>query len=124
MPEGENTKVGNGGVRLSGGQQARIALARALLNKSKIIILDDPFSSVDMKTEMAIIENLKNNYRNSIILLISHRLAIFKDINRILLMQGDKTVDYGTHAQLMERSELYSTIYRLQNLEGGAAGEE
>jgi ABC-type multidrug transport system fused ATPase/permease subunit len=80
MPEGENTLVGNSGIRLSGGQQARIALGRALLNKNKIIILDDPFSAVDMKTEEKIVENLKNNYKGSLIILISHRLAVFSKL--------------------------------------------
>lgn len=124
MPQGQNTLVGNGGIRLSGGQQARIALARALLNKSKIIILDDPFSAVDMKTEMMIIQRLRENYRNSIIILISHRLAIFKVIDRILLLHGDKTVEYGTHEELMNISPLYSEIYLLQNTEGGENNEE
>lgn len=114
MPEGENTLVGNGGVRLSGGQQSRIALARALLNKNKIIILDDPFSAVDMKTEETIIENLKNNYKESLIILISHRLTIFNRINRILLMHNDRTVDYGTHNELMKNSKLYAEIFNLQ----------
>ena len=81
--------------QVSGGQQARIALARTLVNKSKIIILDDPFSAVDMKTEEKIIENLKNNYKNSLIILISHRLTIFTRINWIMLIRNDKTVDYG-----------------------------
>lgn len=118
MPEGINTLVGNSGIRLSGGQQARIALARALLNKNKIIILDDPFSAVDMKTEKLIIRNLKEHYKGSIILLISHRLAIFGTIDKILLLHQDKTVEYGTHKELMNRSRLYESIYQLQNREG------
>lgn len=118
MPDRENTMVGNGGIRLSGGQQARIALARTLLNKSKIIILDDPFSAVDMKTEAQIIENLKNNYRNSLIILISHRLAAFSSIDRIILLYGSKASEYGTHEQLMRNSEVYSTIFNLQYTEG------
>lgn len=117
MPDGENTLVGNSGIRLSGGQQARIALARALLQKNKIIILDDPFSAVDMNTEEKIICNLRNNYKDSLIILISHRLAIFDKINKIILLHGDKTVDYGTHDELMEKSKLYSTIYNLQSME-------
>jgi ABC-type multidrug transport system fused ATPase/permease subunit len=117
MPEGKDTLVGNGGVRLSGGQQSRVALARALLNHNKLIILDDPFSAVDMRTERRIIENLRRHYKESIIILISHRLAIFKEIDRILLMDGDRTTEYGTHEQLMENSRLYSDIYRLQELE-------
>lgn len=114
MPEGQNTLVGNSGMRLSGGQQARIALARALLNKNKIIILDDPFSSVDMRTEEKIIENLRKHYKNSVIVLISHRLSIFKNIDRILLLNSDKSYEYGTHSELMRGSELYETIFDLQ----------
>ena len=120
MTDGKNTLVGNSGIRLSGGQQARIALARTLLNKNKIIILDDPFSAVDMKTEESIIENLRNNYKQSLIIIVSHRLTIFSKINRIILLHGDKTVEYGTHSELMEKSELYETIYNLQC----AAGDE
>lgn len=121
MPNGKNTLVGNGGVKLSGGQQARIALARALYGKKKIIILDDPFSAVDMKTENQIIENLKSNYQDSIIILISHRLHIFNKIDRILLLKNDQTFEYGTHEELMSQSELYSKIYNLQftKKEGG-----
>lgn len=123
MPDGQHTLVGNGGVKLSGGQQARIALARALLFKKKIIILDDPFSAVDMKTEERIIENLKNNYKNSLIIIISHRLAIFHNIDRIILLKNDQTYEYGTHQELMSQSELYSTIYRLQYNEGSKGHE-
>jgi len=114
MVLGENTLVGNGGIRLSGGQQSRIALARTLINKNKIIILDDPFSAVDMKTEEKIIENLKNNYKESLVILISHRLTIFNKINQIILLHNDKTVEYGNHNDLMKSSQLYETIYNLQ----------
>ncbi|MBM7868704.1 ABC-type multidrug transport system fused ATPase/permease subunit [Clostridium pascui] len=124
MANGQDTLVGNSGIKLSGGQQARIALARALLNKNKIIILDDPFSAVDMKTEERIIENLKNNYKDSLIILISHRLAIFNRINKIILLKTNRTVDYGTHDELMKNSELYAKIYNLQCTEGGDSDEE
>lgn len=119
MPEGIMTPVGNGGVRLSGGQQARIALARALVRKSRLIILDDPLSAVDMNTEMEIIKNLKLHYRDSIILLISHRLAVFPMIDRIVLLHPNQTSEYGTHQELMNSSSLYSNIYKLQSEEGG-----
>ncbi len=123
MPEGIYTIVGNSGVRLSGGQQARVSLARTLLNKSKIIILDDPFSAVDMKTEEEIIQNLKRNYKESIIIIISHRLNIFDKIDNIILIHDDKKVQYGTHNQLMQSSKLYSTIYNLQGT-GGIENEK
>lgn len=119
MPDGANTLVGNSGIRLSGGQQSRIALARTMLNKNKIIILDDPFSAVDMKTEERIIENLKTNYKDCLIILISHRLAIFSNIDQIILLKSDKTAEYGTHQELMESSEIYSTIFNLQCTEDG-----
>jgi len=119
MPKGAETMVGNSGIRLSGGQQARIALARTLLNKNKIIILDDPFSAVDMKTEEKIIENLKNNYKDSLIILVSHRLAVFSRIDQIILLKNDKSADYGTHEELLRNSELYSTIFNLQCTEDG-----
>jgi ATP-binding cassette subfamily B multidrug efflux pump len=118
MPHGENTLVGSSGIRLSGGQQARISLARTLLNKSKIIILDDPFSAVDISTEEQIIKNLKNNYKDSLIILISHRLSIFSTIDRIVFLHNDKTADYGTHSELMESSYVYATIFNLQRFEG------
>ena len=117
MPDGQNTLVGNSGIRLSGGQQARISLARALLNKNKIIILDDPFSAVDMKTEEKIIENLKRKYKHSLIILISHRLAIFSRINQVIFLNNNKTADYGAHSELMKTSNLYATIFNLQYTE-------
>jgi len=124
MPEGENTLVGNAGIRLSGGQQARIALARTLLSDSKILILDDPFSAVDMQTEETIIENLKAHYADRCILHISHRLAIFNRIDRILLLHGDKTFEYDTHENLMRDSSLYARIYTLQHAERGDDDEK
>jgi ATP-binding cassette subfamily B multidrug efflux pump len=124
MEKGLETKVGNGGVRLSGGQQARVALARTLYNKNKIIILDDPFSAVDMKTEEQIIQNLKDRFPESIILLISHRLSIFNKVNQIIVIHGDKTVEYGTHEDLIRKSKLYADIYNLQRGEGGDLDEK
>ena len=115
MPQGENTLVGNSGIRLSGGQQARISLARTLLNKNKIMVLDDPFSAVDMRTEEEIIENLKNNYKESLIILISHRLTIFQAVNHIVFLNNDKTADYGTHDELLKSSEVYREIFNLQS---------
>nr|WP_291639650.1 ABC transporter ATP-binding protein [Clostridium sp.] len=118
MPLGENTLVGNNGMKLSEGQQARISLARTLLKKNKIMVLDDPFSAVDMKTEEEIIKNLKNNYKDSLIILISHRLTIFKEVDHIVCLNNDKTVDYGTHDEPLKSSEVYRTIINLQSTGG------
>jgi ABC-type multidrug transport system fused ATPase/permease subunit len=123
MLSGADTMVGSSGIRLSGGQQERIALARALLDKRKIILLDDPFSAVDMKTEGKIIENLKARYQDSIILIISHRLAIFNTVDNIILINGRNNTEYGNHRQLMEHSPFYASIYQLQNKEGDEKNE-
>ena len=123
MKDGYNTMIGSYGLRLSGGQQARIALARTLLNKKKIIILDDPFSAIDMNTEKQIIKNIKNHYSESLIIIISHRLSIFKEVDQIIFLQNHKNTLYGTHEALMIQSELYSKIVHLQEAEGGGANE-
>jgi len=121
MPEGIQTVVGSSGIRLSGGQQTRIALARALYRPSMMMILDDPFSAVDMKTEEAIIENLRNHYPDRIIVLISHRLSVFPRTDRIIVLHSDRKAEYGTHSSLMSSSELYAAVYRLQT---GGSHEE
>jgi ATP-binding cassette subfamily B multidrug efflux pump len=118
MPEGENTKVGNMGIKLSGGQQARVALARALYGENSIIILDDPFSAVDMKTEEEIVKNLKSMYKESIIILISHRISIFKETDLVILFDQEKNAVYGTHEELMEKSKAYHAIYSIQSTVG------
>lgn len=114
MEQGESTLVGSSGVRLSGGQQARLSLARALLNKNKVIILDDPFSAIDVNTESEIIHNLRSNYKYSIIIIISHRLTMFNQVDKVIMFHEDKKVECGTHEELINKSQLYSTIYKLQ----------
>lgn len=123
MERGIDTLVGNGGIRLSGGQQARIALARTLYHKNKILILDDPFSAVDMNTEKIIISNLQNYYKDCLILLISHRLSIFKYLNEIILINDNKTLEYGNHDKLLNSSKLYNQLYSLQQRKEGDKDE-
>lgn len=86
MEEGINTIVGNNGVRLSGGQQSRIALARTLYHRRKLIILDDPFSAVDINTEKAIIENMKSIIKESMIILISHRMTMKDNLTQLVTL--------------------------------------
>ena len=114
MPEGVQTVVGNSGVRLSGGQQARIALARTLYRPGLLMILDDPFSAVDMRTEEMIIENLRRYYPERIVVLISHRLTAFPQTDRVIVLHSDRKAEYGTHSSLMSSSERYQAVYRLQ----------
>ena len=119
MPEGVNTLVGSGGIRLSGGQRARIALARALYRESKLVILDDPFSAVDMETENRIIENIRSNFPNRIIILISHRLAVFPKTEKVLFFEDGKVI-CSSHEDLLNNPS-YKKLWDSQK--GGEAGE-
>ena len=121
MPDGADTFVGSGGIRLSGGQQSRIALARTLFGNKHIIILDDPFSAVDVRTEELILARLRQRYKDSLVILISHRLTAFPQADRIMLLCGTGCMAYGTHDELMANSALYAEIFRFQHTEAGGA---
>lgn len=122
LPDGPRTRIGSGGVRLSGGQQARIALARTLYHKRPVMVLDDPFSAVDMETETRIYENLRQWGRDSVILLISHRLTLFPKLDQVLWMEYG-TVQASTHNGLMEGKERYRMLYESQR-KGAKANAE
>jgi len=121
MPDGVNTLLGSGGIRLSGGQRARIALARALYRRSKLVILDDPFSAVDMETEGRIIQNLRRGFSDRIIVLISHRLAVFPQTDKVLFFENG-CAHSSTHAELLSECGAYKKLWDAQK--GGAANEE
>ena len=121
MPQSEDTAVGSGGVRLSGGQQARLALARTLRHKRPLLILDDPFSAVDMTTEGEIMEHLRALAGDSIILLLSHRLDRFPELDGVLWMEQG-TILAGSHQELMETCPAYTSLYNAQK--GGAGRGE
>lgn len=113
MPGGEDTYVGNGGQQLSGGQQARISLARTLCHSRGIMILDDPFSAVDQRTEREIFEELRRLAQDRIVILLSHRLALFPETNGVLYLH-DGTGTFGTHARLLEENAGYASLYQIQ----------
>ena len=119
MDDGIQTLVGNGGVRLSGGQGKRLALARTLCHKKPVLVLDDPFSALDKSTERQIFANLKEQSKNNIVLLISHRLYLFPQMDQIIWMEDGKTV-VGTHEELLANVTEYRKLFME---EGGAQGE-
>lgn len=122
MPDGENTQVGAGGVRLSGGQQARVSLARALYRPGRLLILDDPFASVDKNTEKAIMKNLRGAAGNSAVILISHRLYAFPELDKVMWLENGKA-RVSDHGTLMAEDGEYARFYRAQT-EGGADLDE
>lgn len=112
--KGLETTVGEKGVRVSGGQRQRIALARAIYSGAPILLLDDPFSAVDIATEKEIVEHLKADYRDKIVLLFTHRLTAFRHADRILVLDKGAIVEQGTHNELMSLGGIYAEIYSAQ----------
>ncbi len=117
MPMKEETVVGNEGIRLSGGQQERIALARTFYHKKGMIILDDPFSNVDVKTEHEIMMRLKKEARDSILLLISHRLSYFPYCDKVICIHKNGSVACQTHDELMKEDREYADLFLMQKSE-------
>lgn len=112
--DGYNTYLGQGGVNLSGGQKQRISIARALIKKPAILILDDSTSAVDLITEKKIKEKLKVYLKDTTTILIAQRITSVMDADKILVMDRGKIVDQGKHSELMERCQVYKDIYHSQ----------
>jgi len=117
LPHGYQTIVGEKGVILSGGQKQRLALARAFVRESSILLLDDPVSQVDMDTGSAIIDTIRSLAGRKTIFIVSHRLSALRHADRILVMEQGVIKNSGTHEQLMEGDAYYSRTFRLQEME-------
>ena len=115
MPDGYETIVGERGVGLSGGQKQRISLARALLKKPSILILDDTTSAVDMETESYIQEQLKKLGRKHTVFVIAYRISSIKDADVIFVMDEGRIVERGNHESLLKQNGYYATVYKHQN---------
>ena len=120
MPEGYNTWIEQGGTNISGGQKQRLCIARALLKKPKILILDDSTSAVDTATDAKIREAFRNEIPNTTKLIIAQRISSVKDCDRIVVMDDGKIDGVGTHEELVEGNEIYREVYESQV---GAAGD-
>ena len=114
MPDKYNTMVEQGGNNVSGGQKQRITIARALLKKPKILILDDSTSAVDTQTEREIRESLAQEMPDTTKIIISQRIVSIKDADRIIVMDDGNIQDIGNHDELMKRNDLYSSIAKFQ----------
>lgn len=120
--EGVQTRIGSGGIRLSGGQQARIALARVLFHGQPLLVLDDPFAALDQKTEETILANLRRDYSDRTILLISHRLRLFHTLDQVLFV-ADGKVEVGSHEELMKKEPRYRALVEKQTKGGDLDAE-
>ena len=113
MENGIDTHVGNAGSRLSGGQRARLGLARTLLEPHPLIVLDDPFSAVDRDTETKIMNNLRALAPQSVIIIMSHRLHLFPSFDKIIWMDGGRC-ETGSHEELMAACPEYAGLFNEQ----------
>ena len=120
MENGLDTVIGSSGVRLSGGQAQRLALARTLAHPRPVLILDDPFSALDRKTEDTVFAHLRRYAKDKVVFLISHRLYHFPQLRQIVFIENGKTA-VGTHDELMTRVPAYRHLYESQT--GGAQHE-
>ncbi len=116
FPDGLETIVGERGVSLSGGQIQRIALARALLTRPKILVLDDAFSSLDAETEEGILADIKEFTRGVTTIIVSHRLSAVRKADRIVVMRNGTVVEDGTHEELMLLNGEYAKSFKNQAL--------
>ncbi len=112
-----DTILGERGVTVSGGQKQRISIARALMKKAPVLILDDSVSAVDTDTEKKILEGLNEDSINRTTILVAHRISTVQNMDRILMIDDGEVVDFGTHDELLERCEPYRHMVELQKLE-------
>ena len=114
FPQGYDTVVGERGVTLSGGQKQRVAIARMLMQQAPIMVFDDSLSAVDAETDAKIRAALRDTLHSATVLLISHRVTTLMQADRILVLDGGRVAELGTHAQLVEKPGIYRDIYNIQ----------
>lgn len=124
FPDKYDTWIEQGGANVSGGQKQRLCIARALLKKPKILILDDSTSAVDTRTDALIRQGFREFIPETTKIIIAQRVASVEDADRIVVMDGGKISAIGTHKELMETSKIYQEVYNTQNKAGGAQDGE
>ena len=114
LPDGYETMIGENGVRLSGGQKQRISIARAILKKSPIILLDEATSSLDADSEEIVQNAINNLTKNKTTLVIAHRLSTIHNANKIFVLNHGSIIDSGNHDKLIKECNEYKSLYQKQ----------
>jgi ATP-binding cassette subfamily C protein CydC len=115
LPQGYDTRIGEQGLRMSGGERQRLAVARALLKDAPLLILDEPTANLDPSTERRLMDCLKVLMQDRTTLLITHRLVGLETMDEILVLDKGRVVERGCHADLLEAGGLYRRLWELQN---------
>ena len=119
FPDGYNTHIEQGGTNVSGGQKQRLCIARALLKKPKVLILDDSTSAVDTATDAKIRTSLRQTIPGTTKLIIAQRISSVMDADRIIVLNDGKLDGFGTHEELLATNEIYRDVYDSQTNGGG-----
>ncbi len=120
LPEGYQTRVGERGLMLSGGERQRICIARAILKNAPLLILDEATSALDSQAASIVQDALENLLEGKTAIIIAHSFATVRQADRIVVLEGGRIVEEGTHEELMQASPLYRRLYEIQFREGGA----
>lgn len=121
LPDGYNTVIGESGMKLSGGERQRIAIARALLKDAPILILDEATSQLDLKVELEVQKAIERLMKGRTVFIIAHRLSSIKNADRIVVLDGGRIVEEGSHEELIARKQVYWKLYSIQS-ERSSAG--
>ena len=126
LPNGYNTQVGEQGFALSGGERARLSIARALLKDSPILVLDEATANLDSQSEELVREAIERLMKGKTVLVIAHRLSTIRSADRIAVMKSGKVCELGSHQELLELGKEYFELYRLQfrQSEDSVVGDE
>jgi subfamily B ATP-binding cassette protein MsbA len=114
MPQGYDSIVGERGATLSGGQRQRIGIARALIRKSPILILDEPTAALDTESERLVVEGLERLMKGRTVIMIAHRLSTIRDADQIIVLKDGVVAEQGSHAELMRKNGVYAELYHIQ----------
>ncbi len=121
LPDGSATLVGERGLKLSGGEKQRVSIARTILKQAPILVFDEATSSLDSRTEQAILQSLSEIAREHTSLVIAHRLSTVVDADQILVLQDGRVIESGTHPSLLARGQAYASLWHAQQDQSSSA---